>query len=171
MLTLMFNTGARVSEIVGVRVSDVVLGPSSSIRLHGKGRKQRSLPLWKSTAQAIRHWLQLNPQLRAEAPLLPRRDGCVMSRANVAQRLALAVDLAAARHPQRMRPAKSSCGSEMAQGCSCPRHFIADTWTLQESNYRASGHGGGMRRSSESRLCRRAGNPACRSQPLHWPMA
>lgn len=100
MLTLMFNTGARVSEIVGVRVSDVVLGPSSSIRLHGKGRKQRSLPLWKSAAQAIRHWLQLNPQLRAEAPLLPRRDGCVMSRANVAQRLALAVDLAAARHPQ-----------------------------------------------------------------------
>jgi site-specific recombinase XerD len=35
MLTLMFNTGARVSEIVGVRVSDVMLGPSSSIRLHG----------------------------------------------------------------------------------------------------------------------------------------
>jgi len=31
-----------------------------------------------------------------------------------------------------MRPAKSSCGSEMVRGCSCPRHFIADTWTLQE---------------------------------------
>jgi len=46
MLTLMFNTGARVSEIVGVRVADVVLGPSNSIRQHGKGRKQRSLPLW-----------------------------------------------------------------------------------------------------------------------------
>jgi len=100
MLTLMFNTGARVSEIVGVRVSDVMLGPSSSIRLHGKGRKQRSLPLWKSTAQAIRQWLQMNPKLRAEAPLLPRRDGCAMTRANVAQRLALAVDLAAARHPE-----------------------------------------------------------------------
>lgn len=107
MLTLMFNTGARVSEIVGVRVSDVVLGPSSSIRLHGKGRKQRSLPLWKSTAQAIRQWLQLNPQLRADAPLLPRRDGCAMSRANVAQRLALAVDLAAARHPE-LRTARVS---------------------------------------------------------------
>ena len=100
MLTLMFNTGARVSEIIGVRVSDVVLGPSSSIRLHGKGRKQRSLPLWKSTAQAIHQWLQLNPQLRADAPLLPRRDGRTMTRANVAQRLALAVDVAAARHPE-----------------------------------------------------------------------
>jgi site-specific recombinase XerD len=95
-----FNTGARVSEIVGVRVSDVMLGPSSSIRLHGKGRKQRALPLWKSTAKAIGQWLQMNPQLRAEAPLLPRRDGCAMTRANVAQRLAQAVDLAAARHPE-----------------------------------------------------------------------
>lgn len=100
MLTLMFNTGARVSEIIGVRVSDVMLGPSSSIRLLGKGRKQRSLPLWKSTAQAVREWLQLNPQLRTDAPLLPRRDGRAMTRANVAQRLALAVDAAAARYPE-----------------------------------------------------------------------
>ena len=100
MLTLMFNTGARVSEIIAVRVSDVVLGPSSSVRLHGKGRKQRSLPLWKSTAQAVRHWLQMNPQLRADATLLPRHDGRPMTRANVAQRLALAVQAASARYPQ-----------------------------------------------------------------------
>lgn len=100
MLHLMFNTGARVSEIIGVRVSDVVLGPTSSVRLHGKGRKQRTLPLWKSTAQAVREWLQLNRQLRADAPLLPTRDGRTMTRANVAQRLALAVDAAAARYPE-----------------------------------------------------------------------
>ena len=100
MLNLMFNTGARVSEIIGVRVSDVLLGPSNSIRLHGKGRKQRTLPLWQSTAQAVREWLQLNPQLRADAPLLPTRDGRTMTRANVAQRLALAVDAAAARYPE-----------------------------------------------------------------------
>lgn len=100
MLTLMFNTGARVSEIIGVRVSDVMLGPSSSIRLHGKGRKQRSLPLWKSTAQAVREWLHVNPELRADAPLLPRRDGRAMTRANVAQQLALAVAAAAVRHPE-----------------------------------------------------------------------
>lgn len=100
MFTLMFNTGARVSEIIGIRVSDVVLGPSSSVRLHGKGRKQRSLPLWKSTAQAVRAWLQVNPQLRADATLLPRHDGRPMTRANVAQRLALAVQAASARHPQ-----------------------------------------------------------------------
>jgi site-specific recombinase XerD len=100
LLTLMFNTGARVSEIIGVRVSDVVLGPISSIRLHGKGRKQRTLPLWKSTTQAVREWLQMNPQLRAEAPMLPTRDGRSMTRANVTCRLALAVDAAAERYPE-----------------------------------------------------------------------
>ena len=99
LLTLMFNTGARVSEIIGVRAADVVLGPTSSIRLHGKGRKQRTLPLWKPTARAVRDWLHLNPQLQAEAPLLPRRDGKPMTCANAAQRLKLAVEVAAAKYP------------------------------------------------------------------------
>jgi site-specific recombinase XerD len=100
MLTLMFNTGARVSEIIGLRVVDVVLGPTSSIRLHGKGRKQRTLPLWKATAKAIRDWLELNPNLQTNLPLLPRRDGMSMTRANVTQRLKLAVAGATRRHPE-----------------------------------------------------------------------
>ena len=54
LLTLLYNTGARVSEMIGVRVEDVVLGETSSIHLRGKGRKQRSIPLWKSTAKEIR---------------------------------------------------------------------------------------------------------------------
>jgi site-specific recombinase XerD len=99
LLTLMFNTGARVSEIIGVRVADVVLGPTSSIRLHGKGRKQRSLPLWKNVARAVRDWLHLNPQLQVGAPLLPRRDGKPMTRANVAQRLKLAAKAATTKYP------------------------------------------------------------------------
>ena len=99
MLAMMFNTGARVSEIIGVRVADVVLGPTSSIRLHGKGRKQRSLPLWRTTARAVRDWLHLNEQLQAESPLFPRRDGKPMTRANVAQRLKLAVRVASRKYP------------------------------------------------------------------------
>ncbi len=99
MFTLMFNTGARVSEIIGVRVADVVLGPTSSVRLHGKGRKQRSLPLWRTTAKALRDWLHLNSQLQADSPLLPRRDGKPMTRANVAQRLKFAVQIASQKYP------------------------------------------------------------------------
>jgi site-specific recombinase XerD len=100
LLTLMFNTGARVSEIIGVRVADVVLGTTSCVRLHGKGRKQRSLPLWKETAREIRDWLSLNPRLEAGSALLPRRDGGPMTRANVTQRLKLAVAAATACHPE-----------------------------------------------------------------------
>lgn len=107
LLTLMFNTGARVSEIIGVRVADVVLGPTSSIRLHGKGRKQRSLPLWKAAAKAVRDWLQVNPQMQADAPLLPRRDGKSMTRANVALRLKLAVEAAATKYPELAKTAVS----------------------------------------------------------------
>lgn len=77
LLTLMYNTGARVSEIVGVRVADVVLSDKTSIHLRGKGRKQRSVPLWKDTARDVRAWLRLNEQLTADSPLLPTREGHV----------------------------------------------------------------------------------------------
>jgi site-specific recombinase XerD len=100
LLALMFNTGARVSEIIGVRVADVVLGPTSCVRLQGKGRKQRSLPLWKTTAHEVRDWLRLNPQFHPGSALLPRRDGEPMTRANVTQRLKNAVAAASAMHPE-----------------------------------------------------------------------
>ena len=99
LLVMLYNTGGRVSEIIGVSVADVMLDGAACVHLHGKGRKQRSVPLWKSTVLEIRAWLRLNPQLRATAPLLPNRDGHAMTRCNAAQRLALAVELATARQP------------------------------------------------------------------------
>jgi site-specific recombinase XerD len=97
LLSLLYNTGARVSEIVEVRVVDVVLDGAACVHLHGKGRKDRSVPLWKSTAAAIRAWLRANPELRGSAALLPNRSGHQMTRCKVAQRLALAVDRATRR--------------------------------------------------------------------------
>jgi site-specific recombinase XerD len=67
--------------------------------LHGKGRKQRAVPLWKTTVQEIRAWLRRNASLREEAVLLPNRDGRPMTRSNVARRLTLAVARAATQHP------------------------------------------------------------------------
>jgi site-specific recombinase XerD len=99
LLVMLYNTGARVSEIVGVRVADVVLDGAPCVHLQGKGRKQRSVPLWKSTVLEVRAWLRLNPQLRGMAPLLPNRDGHAMTRCNAAQRLALAVEFATVKQP------------------------------------------------------------------------
>lgn len=95
LFLLLYNTGARVSEITGVKVGAAVLNDDAAcIHLHGKGRKQRSVPLWRSTVKAIRAWLKLNPQLGAASPLLPSRSGHAMTRNNVNQRLVLAVETA-----------------------------------------------------------------------------
>lgn len=99
LLAMLYNTGARVSEMIGVRVVDVILDGGACVHLHGKGRKLRSIPLWKSTVLEIRAWLRLNPVLRGEAALLPNRDGQAMSRSNVTQRLSLAVTRAKAAQP------------------------------------------------------------------------
>ena len=56
MLHLCFACGLRVSELVGVRVADIILQPHASLVVHGKGRRERCLPLWKVTATALRAW-------------------------------------------------------------------------------------------------------------------
>jgi len=103
LLAMLYNTGARVSEIIGVRVVDVILDGAACVHLHGKGRKLRSIPLWDTTVIELRAWLRLNPTLRGEAALLPNRDGQAMSRSNVAQRLDLAVIRAAAEQPSLLK--------------------------------------------------------------------
>ena len=44
LFAAMYNTGARVSEIVGALVSDVTLKPAGTFHFRGKGRKERVLP-------------------------------------------------------------------------------------------------------------------------------
>ena len=57
MLHLCFAAGLRVSELTGLRLEDVSLQPHASIHVHGKGRRERALPLWKQTVAALRAWL------------------------------------------------------------------------------------------------------------------
>ncbi|MEF8722433.1 integrase [Candidatus Accumulibacter phosphatis] len=100
LFLMLYNTGARVSEIIGVKVGEVVVEDRAAcVHLHGKGRKQRSVPLWRSTVRAIRAWRKQNPQFEAASPLLPNRNGQAMTRANVSLRLALAVQTATTAYP------------------------------------------------------------------------
>jgi len=57
MLHLAFAAGLRVSELVGLRLDEVALQPQPTIHVMGKGRRERLLPLWKTTAKALRAWL------------------------------------------------------------------------------------------------------------------
>jgi integrase/recombinase XerD len=54
LFAFMFNTGARVQEVLDVRVSDVRLEAPPQVRLLGKGRKERVCPLWPATARLLR---------------------------------------------------------------------------------------------------------------------
>jgi site-specific recombinase XerD len=98
MLATTYNTGARVSEITALRVSDLLLDRQTAVHLHGKGRKQRVIPLWKNTATQLRVWLgKINNA--PEAPVFPNRSGAPLSRSGVRDRLARAVALAEQRCP------------------------------------------------------------------------
>jgi site-specific recombinase XerD len=59
MLHLAFASGLRVSELVGLRIDQLEFHPQPLIHVHGKGRRERVLPLWKETTMAIREWLRV----------------------------------------------------------------------------------------------------------------
>jgi site-specific recombinase XerD len=74
LLMLLYNTGARVSEIVGLKVKDVCLESRASVHFLGKGRKHRAVPLWRQSTKLLRSWLRrtgVNP----DSPLLPNGRG------------------------------------------------------------------------------------------------
>ena len=54
LLLLLYNTGARVSEALAIRPSDLRLERPRQVRLLGKGKKERICPLWPETATALR---------------------------------------------------------------------------------------------------------------------
>jgi site-specific recombinase XerD len=56
MLHLAVCNGLRVSELTGLCTTDITLS-SKTIRVQGKGRRERILPLWKATTTALRAWL------------------------------------------------------------------------------------------------------------------
>ena len=58
LLSLMFNTGARVSEIVGLQIADLRLIAPCSVFLRGKGRKERTCPIWPETATLLRRLIE-----------------------------------------------------------------------------------------------------------------
>ena len=98
LFAVLYNTGARVSEMVRLHVADVLLDRASSLLLHGKGRKERVVPLWKTTATQLRAWL---PRIDRgpDDPVFPNRAGKPLSRSGVEHQLRVACRKASPRHP------------------------------------------------------------------------
>ena len=53
LLALMFNTGARVQEVVALQTTDLRLTSPPSVKFFGKGRRERICPLWPETARLL----------------------------------------------------------------------------------------------------------------------
>ena len=58
LIQLLYNTGARVQEIADLRMGDLRFESPATVTLTGKGRKTRTVPLWKETIQLIQAYLQ-----------------------------------------------------------------------------------------------------------------
>lgn len=80
MMYLCFAAGLRVSELVGVLRENLSLQRPPSLLVHGKGRKERCLPLWKETVTDLRAWLAVRGQVHAPE-LFVNAGGMAMTRA------------------------------------------------------------------------------------------
>jgi site-specific recombinase XerD len=86
MFSLMFNTGARVQEILSLRVCDLRLEAPCQVRLAGKGNKTRICPIWPRTAQLLRDLIQKQPasvENPAKQPVFVNERGAAMTRFGV----------------------------------------------------------------------------------------
>ena len=98
LLLTLYNTGARVSEITDVRRGDIALDAPASLKLRGKGRKERRVPLWTKTARVLRIWLQeLDDRFGDLA--FPSARARHLSRHGVSYLLSRAVDRASPKCP------------------------------------------------------------------------
>lgn len=81
LLFFMFNTGARVQEVVNLTVKDLQLVSPFQVRLQGKGRKERICPLWPQTAQLLREYcLKRKITLQSDASIFINHRGYPITR-------------------------------------------------------------------------------------------
>jgi integrase/recombinase XerD len=84
LFALMFNTGARVQEVLDLRVRDVRLDPPCQVRLLGKGGKVRICPIWAQTAAKLRQLMERSPSsFDADSPLFVNRNKAKLTRFGV----------------------------------------------------------------------------------------
>jgi integrase/recombinase XerD len=79
LLLVGIQTGLRVSELIGLRRCDIVLGTGAHVRCEGKGRKQRCTPLRPEAVEVLAQWLRECPAEPA-APAFPSSRGGPLSR-------------------------------------------------------------------------------------------
>jgi len=79
ILALLYGCGLRVGELVGLELSSLDLG-SGTVRVRGKGGKERIVPMPRTTEALVRAWLDRRPAAATPALFLNRRSGPLSAR-------------------------------------------------------------------------------------------
>lgn len=98
MLHIAFAAGLRVSELVSLRLDQIDCQELPSVQIVGKGRRERVLPLWKTTVRTVKAWLKARPTSGDPALFLNGRAQA-MTRSGFEYILAKHVSTAACREP------------------------------------------------------------------------
>jgi len=84
LLLFLYNTGARVQEVADLRAGHLELGEAALVRLHGKGDKWRTCPLWRQTAELLAELLGPSSKLpAADAPVFCSATGEALTRSGI----------------------------------------------------------------------------------------
>lgn len=86
LLSVLYDTGARVQELVDLQVRSVRLEAPAQVRLFGKGRKARAVPLLPATVKLLGDYIRaqrLGAPERLDEPLFRNRDGHRLTRSGV----------------------------------------------------------------------------------------
>lgn len=95
LLMLLYNTGARVSEIVTLTLDDLLFNRVGSVRLMGKGKKERTCPLWSETVTLVKRYVaDRSPKTLGEQALFLNASGEQITRFGIGHILAKHVDAA-----------------------------------------------------------------------------
>ena len=104
LIKLLYNSGARISEIITLKASDVVFEDRGSCKISiiGKGRKERTLPLWSETSRAIKTHLEEHG-IAGNNHLFSGRNVEHLTRSGARSRIKEALRQASAKHPSLAR--------------------------------------------------------------------
>jgi site-specific recombinase XerD len=107
MLSVLYDTGARVQELIDLNAGDARLDPPPQVRLMGKGRKMRAVPLMNATVDLLRDHRRehdLDGPEHADRSLFQNRQGGRLTRTGVRYLLQKYVQAVRRNHPGFTQP-------------------------------------------------------------------
>lgn len=171
LLLFLYNTGARVAEALAVGQDNLELRRPPSVRLRGKGNRERICPLWRETVMALTRLVDQQPSPEG-GPLFRNARGERLSRDGVAYILAKHVRQAAVHQPglrrRRVTPhvLRHSCAVALLQAgvdLTVIRDYLGHASFATTSRYVTANLD--LRRTALEAFWKRAGLGSQRTEP------